>query len=133
MRLVIDKHNLLRPYCESTLIRGYQFSWFREETLVHGFLNSWFCGFQYTHQWDSPFRWEPNFVVWHAHENDENCYPTNLVCGKNTICSCAYLSENFDSSCTPLNLVSCSKYNSEAFCYHNSSQSTEQKYTKHGF
>ena len=65
-------------YCGSTLIRGYQFSWIRkEETQVHGFLNSWFWGFQCTHQWKSPFCWQPNFVVWPTQEDHENWYPNS--------------------------------------------------------
>ena len=42
-------------YCESTFIRGYQFSWIRVETQVCGSLNSWIGGFQCTHQRKSPF------------------------------------------------------------------------------
>ena len=49
----------------------------REETQVHGFLHSWFEGFQYTHQWKSPFHWEPKFMVWPTHEIHKNWYPTN--------------------------------------------------------
>ena len=55
---------------------GYQFSWIWEDTQVFGILNLWFWCFQYTHQWESLIRWEPNFVVWSTHENHENWYPT---------------------------------------------------------
>ena len=64
-------------YCESTLVRGYQFPWIREEREICGFLNSWFWGFHYKDQRESHFHWEPIVVFWSIHKNHENWYSMN--------------------------------------------------------
>ena len=67
-----------KEYCDSTFIRGWQFSWFNENSFLRGLFNSWF------HTWFKIIIWTfciSSCIILRVflinHEIHENRYPTN--------------------------------------------------------
>jgi hypothetical protein len=54
---------IIMIYCENTIIRWYQFSWFLQNALISLFLNSWFQTLHATIHGKIVFRWILVFVV----------------------------------------------------------------------
>ena len=58
--------------CESTFIRGHQYSWYLQNALIHRLLYSWIHTLEVANQLKSFFRWISIFVVSVNHEIHEN-------------------------------------------------------------
>lgn len=56
-------------YCESTLLVGTNFLWFRENLFVYRLMNLLIGNTILQMYWKCPFHWEPNVLVDQIHEN----------------------------------------------------------------
>ena len=67
-------------YCESTFVRGNQFSWKKwKKWIVRRFLNSWIWQLYHTHNGKFSFLWEPNLVVYKPMKSTKTDTPQTII------------------------------------------------------